>query len=100
MYLDDDNVLFQDALKNMVAGFTSDETDYVIAPILYGDSVMKPTFDFKHGEIDLLNYMIKKKTVVKVGGQNVHNSADYFLISTVQKISKGNIIDEIIGHHR
>ncbi len=100
LYLDDDNVIFKDALKHMIEGFTSDDIDYVIAPIQYGERVMKPTFDFKHGDIDLLNYMLRRKTVIKIGGQNVHNSADFFLISEVRKISKGNIIDKIIGHHR
>jgi len=100
LYLDDDNILFADGLKNMVEAFSPNEIGYVIAPIIYGNDMMNPDLDFMHGEIDLLNFMIKRNLVEKVGGQNMHNSADYFLISEIKKISKGKKIDVVIGHHR
>ena len=100
LYLDDDNLIFQNCLKVMVNGFCSEEIGYVVCPILYRGNIMKPQFPFKWGQIDLLNYMIRRKLIETVWGQGLHFAADFFLISEVTKISKGNYLDECIGHHR
>ena len=100
LYLDDDNIIYENCLSSMVSKFTSDNIGYVIGPILYGNIVKSPKYPFQWRQIDLLNYMIRRKLVEKLWGQNVHVSADYFLIDRVSKISTGNYVDDLIGHHR
>ena len=99
-YLDDDNVIYPECLRQMVAGFTSDDVGYVVSPIHYGKGLMCPTPNFRHQEIDLLNHMVRRRLVERVWGQTVRYSADYFLIRNVARISQGVFLDQVIGHHR
>lgn len=100
IYLDDDNIIYDNCLSSMVGQFTSDNIGYVIGPILYGNNIMSPKYPFRWGKIDLLNYMVRRKLVEKLWGQNVHMSADFYLIDRISKVSMGNYVDNIIGHHR
>lgn len=102
LYLDDDNIIFENCLATMVYSFTSNDIGYVIAPIFYGKekNIMSPRYPFKFGEIDLLNYIVRRELVIKIGGQGMHGCADLFLIQKIANISKGNYIDAIIGYHR
>jgi glycosyltransferase involved in cell wall biosynthesis len=98
LYLDDDNIIYRECLSAMIAGFVDDSTGHVIAPIQYGDIIMSPTPPFRFGEIDLLNYMVRRPLVERVWGQNRHFGGDYYLIDRISRISSGNLIDQIIGH--
>ena len=44
--------------------------------------------------------MIRRKLVEKHWGQNIHGSADYYLIDKISKVSMGNYVDDLIGQHR
>lgn len=98
--MDDDNIIYNECLSHMVNSFTSKKIGYVIAPILYGDAILYPNFPFRFGNVDLLNYMVRRKLVEKIWGQNMHGCADLFLIQKISAISRGNNISKIIGHHR
>lgn len=100
LYLDDDNVIFDECLASMVSGFNSPDVGYVTAPIIYGDKILEPKYPFEFGKIDLLNYMVKRELVEKIWGQNRHTCADLYLIQKISKISKGNHVSKLIGHHR
>jgi glycosyltransferase involved in cell wall biosynthesis len=100
LYLDDDNIIYPTCLETMVAGFTGPDVGYVVCPIHYGKGELKPTPAFKHREIDLLNYMVRRPLVERVWGQSFRWSADYFLIRDVSRISRGAFLDTFIGHHR
>jgi glycosyltransferase involved in cell wall biosynthesis len=100
LYLDDDNVIYPDCLRVMVNGFTSDDVGYVVSPIRYGEGEMRPAPGFTHEEVDLLNYMVRRRLVERVWGQNVRYAADYFLIRAIARVSQGVFLDEVIGHHR
>jgi glycosyltransferase involved in cell wall biosynthesis len=102
LYLDDDNVIYPDCLSSMVAGFVDDDIGYVIAPIRYGDSdnILKPTPPFRFGEIDLLNFMVRRRLAERAWGQNRHFGGDFYLIDRISRISSGNSIEQVVGHHR
>lgn len=100
LYLDDDNVIYPHCLQTMTAGFSSADIGYVVCPIDYGDTVKSPGPGFKYREIDLLNYMVRRGMVERVGGQCVHAAADFLLIDQVAHISRGNFLPAKIGHHR
>lgn len=74
----------------MVSSFTTNDIGYVIAPIFYGKekNIMSPRYPFKFGEIDLLNYMVRRELVNKIGGQGMHGCADLFLIQEIAKFQK------------
>ena len=100
LYLDDDNIIYEHCLRTMTDGFTSDDIGYVICPIKYVNTIKNPQKGFVYREIDLLNYMVRRRLVEKVWGQCVHAIADYILIDEIRAISKGNYIEEYIGDHR
>lgn len=100
LYLDDDNIIYEDCLSRMVQGFSGEDIGYVIAPIRYGDGVMVPKLPFRWGEVDLLNFMVRRDLVEKAWGQSMHHCADFFLIEKISRTSKGNYVDHLIGHHR
>lgn len=100
IYLDDDNVIYPHCLETMTAGFTHPEIGYVICPIDYGDTIKHPGPNFQYREIDLLNYMLRRRLVVQVGGQPVHAAADYLLAHNVANVSRGCFLETKIGHHR
>jgi len=64
------------------------------------NTIKNPQKGFVYREIDLLNYMVRRRLVEKVWGQCVHAIADYILIDEIRAISKGNYIEEYIGDHR
>ncbi len=70
LYLDDDNIIYPGCLATMVGAFTSDDIGYVVCPIRYGRGIMAPPKPFCHQQIDLLNYMVRRRLVEKVWGQN------------------------------
>jgi cellulose synthase/poly-beta-1,6-N-acetylglucosamine synthase-like glycosyltransferase len=100
LYLDDDNIIYPNCLETMVAGFSGPDVGYVVCPIHYGTGVMRPTPLFKHEEIDLLNYMVRRPLVERVWGQSFRQSADYYLVRDVSRIAKGVFLETLIGHHR
>jgi glycosyltransferase involved in cell wall biosynthesis len=100
LYLDDDNLIEPHCLATMVSGFQSDDIGYVVAPIRYGGGMKQPKPGFRYREIDLLNYMVRRRLVERVGGQSADHSADYFLIDKIRRISQGAHLDVVIGHHR
>jgi glycosyltransferase involved in cell wall biosynthesis len=100
LYLDDDNVIYPHCLDTMVAGFSSPETRHVAFPIGHGDTAKAPWPVFKYREIDLLNYMVRRRLVVKAWGQRVHAAADLLLVDGVARMSQGNFLAVNIGHHR
>lgn len=100
LYLDDDNVIYPHCLESMVSGFDTEQTGFVISPIHYGDTIKAPQPGFAYREIDLLNYMVRRRLVERVGGQRVHASADYLLIRDIAAISSGKYLQQPIGHHR
>ena len=100
LYLDDDNVIYPACLETMVGGFAGEDVGYVVCPIHYGTGVMSPTPSFRHEEIDLLNYMVRRSLVERVWGQTVRYSADYLLVRAVSRIARGVFLDTLIGHHR
>jgi glycosyltransferase involved in cell wall biosynthesis len=100
LYLDDDNLIEPHCLETMVAGFESDDIGYVVAPIRYGKGLKEPKPGFRYREIDLLNYMVRRRLVERVGGQSVDHSADFFLIDKIRSITRGVHLDVVIGHHR
>jgi glycosyltransferase involved in cell wall biosynthesis len=100
LYLDDDNVIYPNCLETMVSGFDSEEVGFVISAIHYGDTIKAPQPGFAYREIDLLNYMVRRRLVERVGGQRVHASADYLLIRDIVAISNGKYLQQLIGHHR
>lgn len=100
LYLDDDNIIYPACLETMVGGFVGDHVGYVVCPIRYGDSVKHPPRDFRYREIDLLNYMVRRRLVVACWGQSVHANADYLLIKHISRLSQGVFLDDLVGHHR
>jgi hypothetical protein len=61
---------------------------------------MKPTFPFKSGRVDLLNYMIRRVFVERCGGWIRVGAADLDLIDRTSRMSRGNIVNEVLGVHR
>lgn len=100
LFLDDDNIIYPKCLEIMVQGFSRADIGYVICPIHYGSTIKDPKLGFQYREIDLLNYMVRRKLIEKTWGQPVHGIADYLLIKKISEISSGNYLNEIIGHHR
>jgi glycosyltransferase involved in cell wall biosynthesis len=100
LYLDDDNILYPDALKELVAGFQSQDIGYVLAPIRYGEEILDPPYPFEYEKMDALNYMVRRDLVHQIRGQNRHYCADLHLIRKISEVSKGNRINTVIGHHR
>lgn len=100
LYLDDDNILFENCLKKMTTGFYNKDIGYVVAPIKYGQNILYPKHPFKFGEIDLLNYMVRRRLVENINGQNMHACADLFLIQKINRIAKGSFINDLVAHHR
>ena len=100
LYLDDDNIIDNNCLATMTSGFTSDDIGYVICPIRYGNIIKNPRPGFRYREIDLLNYMVRRKLVERVWGQRVHAISDYLMIDAIRKLSRGVYLEEFIGHHR
>ncbi len=108
VFLDDDNVLYPDALATMVSGFTNTNADLIFCPIdydhdkhgVYGE-VLMPHDGFSRGEVDSLNAMIRRSLAVKCGGWIDSYFADYHLLSQAASLSVSRYLPSSpIGHHR
>lgn len=101
-FLDDDNIIYPHALGAMLSGFESPDIDYVVGPSkMHDHSILSPTPDFSLGEIDTMNFMIRRKVCGKVGGWRRIYFADYLLIDSIRKRHKGKHLDiPLVGIHR
>ncbi|WP_255024618.1 glycosyltransferase family A protein [Cyanobium sp. La Preciosa 7G6] len=101
-FLDDDNILYPHALGAMLAGFEAPDVDYVVGPSEMDDhSVLSPSPNFALGEIDTLNFMIRRKACGEVGGWRRIYFADFLLIDSIRKRHKGKHLDiRPVGIHR
>jgi glycosyltransferase involved in cell wall biosynthesis len=101
-FLDDDNIIYPHALGAMLSGFEPQDIDYVVAPSkMHDHSILSPTPDFSLGEIDTMNFMIRRQACGNVGGWRRIYFADYLLIDSIRKRHKGKHIDiPPVGIHR
>ena len=108
VFLDDDNVLYPEALATMLSGFRSGDVDLVLCPIdydhpkhgIYGEVIM-PYNGFKCGDVDSLNAMIRRSLAVKCGGWNDSYFADFNLLHNAATLAPTRYLSSPpIGHHR
>jgi glycosyltransferase involved in cell wall biosynthesis len=101
-FLDDDNIIYPHALGAMLSGFESPEIDYVVCPTKMGDhSILSPSPDFSLGEVDTMNFMIRRHACGNVGGWRRIYFADYLLIDSIRKRYQGKHMDiPPVGIHR
>ncbi|WP_313772480.1 glycosyltransferase family A protein [Candidatus Regnicoccus frigidus] len=108
LFLDDDNVIYPEALDQMVTGFDSENIDLVFCPINYDhvkhgvqSQILMPSPGFTVGEVDSLNAMIRRDLVVHCNGWSDSYFADFELF---RKAADSNgtryLYSNIIGHHR
>ena len=108
VFLDDDNVLYPDALATMLSGFSSGKVDLVFCPIDYDHAkhgvlgqVLMPREGFVRGEVDSLNAMIRRSLVVKCRGWGDSYFADFDLLHQAANLSPVCFLSSSpIGHHR
>ena len=108
LFLDDDNILYPDALTTMLQGFRSAEVGLVLCPIDYDHAkhgvhgqVLMPDEGFKRGEIDSLNAMMRRSLAVQCGGWGDSYFADYDLLSQAARAASTCYLNvQPIGHHR
>ena len=109
VFLDDDNVLYREALATMLSGFSSGDADLVFCPIdfdhprhgLYGE-VRMPHEGFKLGDVDSLNAMIRRSLAVKCRGWGDSYFADFDFLHLAASFSSARYLSSSppIGHHR
>ena len=108
VFLDDDNVLYPEALTTMVSGFSGGNVDLVFCPIDYDHAkhgvvgqVLMPHKGFSCGEVDSLNAMIRRSLVLKCRGWGDSYFADFDLLSQASNLSPARFLSSPpIGHHR
>ena len=108
VFLDDDNVLYPEALATMLSGFTSGDVGLVLCPIDYDHSkhgvvgqVLIPHDGFSRGEVDSLNAMICRSLAVKCRGWGDSYFADFDLLHQAASLSPARFLSSPpIGHHR
>lgn len=108
LFLDDDNILYPEALSTMVQGFSSPELGLVLCPIDYDHTkhgvhgqVLMPSEGFQRGEIDSLNAMMRRPLAVHCRGWGDSYFADYDLLSLAAEAAPTRYIhSQPIGHHR
>jgi glycosyltransferase involved in cell wall biosynthesis len=108
LFLDDDNILYPDALTTMLQGFSSAEVGLVLCPIDYDHAkhdvhgqVLMPAEGFQRGEIDSLNAMMRRSLAVQCRGWGDSYFADYDLLSQAAKAAPTCYLNgQPIGHHR
>jgi len=108
VFLDDDNVLYPDALATMLSGFSCGDVDLVLCPIDYDHSkhgvvgqVLMPHDGFSRGEVDSLNAMIRRSLAVKCRGWGDSYFADFDLLHQAASLSPARFLSSPpIGHHR
>lgn len=108
VFLDDDNVLYPEALATMAAGFGSGDVDLVFCPIDYDHAkhgvhgqVLMPREGFGRGEVDSLNAMIRRSLVVRCRGWGDSYFADFDLLHQAASLAPARFLPcAPIGHHR
>ncbi|MBD3248792.1 glycosyltransferase [Candidatus Woesearchaeota archaeon] len=110
LFFDDDNLIYENYLKEMIMKFDADDIGYVICNIKYDNRIiLAPKLPFIKCKVDTLNYMIRKDLIDKVGGwpgkkfqpgKENHDTSDFYLISSISKISKGNFLNKTLGEYR
>lgn len=102
IFLDDDNVILPHALATLIAGFDEPGIGFVIGPVAFDEqTVLLPRPDFGLGEVDTLNFMIRRHLFALVGGWRNTYQADYLIIDAIRRVARGRYLDgPIIGYHR
>ena len=108
VFLDDDNVLYPEALATMLSGFSSGDVGLVLCPIDYDHSkhgvvgqVLIPHDGFSRGEVDSLNAMICRSLAVQCRGWGDSYFADFDLLHQASRLSTVCYLSSLpIGHHR
>ncbi|QPN64312.1 glycosyltransferase family 2 protein [Synechococcus sp. CBW1004] len=108
VFLDDDNVLYPEALAAMVDGFAGGDCDLVFCPIDYDHAkhgvhgqVLMPKVGFKRGEVDSLNAMIRRSLAVQCRGWGDSYFADFDLLHQAASVAPARYLHcSPIGHHR
>ncbi len=108
VFLDDDNVLYPDALATMLTGFGSRDVGLVFCPIDYDHAkhgvhgqVLMPPEGFARGEVDSLNAMICRSLVVRCGCWGDSYFADFDLLHKASTTAPTRYLHcAPIGHHR
>lgn len=108
VFLDDDNVLYPEALTTMIAGFGTGDVELVFCPIHYDHAkhgvhgqVLMPHKGFQRGEVDSLNAMIRRSLVVQCRGWGDSYFADFDLLHQAASIAPARFLPSPpIGHHR
>lgn len=99
---DDDNLIEKNYIEEMVSGFDSEAIGYVICKINNSELGIiphQPFVEFKLGDIDHLNFMVRRRLAERFGWP-LEYEADFYLIDKISKISRGNFIDKILGEYR
>lgn len=108
VFLDDDNILYPDALSTMLAGFGNGDVDLVFCPIDYDHAkhgvhgqVLMPREGFIRGEVDSLNAMIRRSLAVQCRGWGDSYFADFDLLHQAATSAPSRYLHSTpIGHHR
>ena len=108
VFLDDDNVLYPEALATMLSGFSTGDVGLVFCPIDYDHikhgvvgQVLMPYEGFNRGEVDSLNAMIRRSLAVKCRGWGDSYFADFDLLRHAANLSSARFLSSPpIGHHR
>lgn len=108
VFLDDDNILYPEALATMLTGFGNGDVDLVFCPIDYDHAkhgvrgqVLMPPEDFHRGEVDSLNAMIRRSLVVRCRGWGDSYFADFDLLHQAACLAPARHLQAApIGHHR
>jgi cellulose synthase/poly-beta-1,6-N-acetylglucosamine synthase-like glycosyltransferase len=108
VFLDDDNILYPQALSSMLTGFASGDVGLVFCPIDYDHAkhgvhgqVLMPKQGFACGEVDSLNAMLKRTLAVRCGGWSDSYFADFHLLHEAATMAMSRYLHcPPIGHHR
>jgi glycosyltransferase involved in cell wall biosynthesis len=108
VFLDDDNVLYPEALASMTAGFSGRDVDLVFCPIHYDHAkhgvhgqLLMPQEGFQRGEVDSLNAMIRRSLAVQCRGWGDSYFADFDLLHQAASLAPARFLPTPpIGHHR
>ena len=108
VFLDDDNVLYPQALSIMLQGFEHGNIDLVFCPIDYDHAkhgvhgqLLMPAEGFACGEVDSLNAMLRRSLALRCNGWGDSYFADFDLLSAAAAVGTTRYWDAPpIGHHR
>lgn len=103
-FLDDDNTIEKDYLKEMVSCFDSDEIGYAICRIRHDFVGVIPSLPYhepRPRDMDWLNFMARREIAERTERRGIFRySSDYHFIRQVSGACKGRFIDKILGEHR